>query len=154
MDQVHLYCTQCVRICTNQIQTFLCFQCILYNHLFSFILSGVVLTHAHFIADVAFLRWTVDISSTQNDVFLCFIPLFHIYGLSFFALGLFCVGTTTMVMKKYKFHAENASLAISEPNIEEEEVKAPTASSQSKTMSCRKTAKHKTRLKSNGVISH
>ncbi|KAK4578638.1 hypothetical protein RGQ29_028649 [Quercus rubra] len=61
--------------------------------------KGVVLTHAHFIADVAFLRWTVDISSTQNDVFLCFLPLFHIYGLSFFALGLFCVGTTTMVMK-------------------------------------------------------
>ena len=49
---------------------------------------------------------------------------------------------------------DSASLAISEPNIEEEEAKVPTASSQSKTMSCRKTAKHKTRLKSNGVVSH
>ncbi|KAK7858899.1 4-coumarate--coa ligase-like 5 [Quercus suber] len=67
--------------------------------------KGVVLTHAHFIADVAFLRWTVDVSSAQNDVFLCFLPIFHIYGLSFFALGLFCVGTTTVVMKKYEFHA-------------------------------------------------
>ena len=49
---------------------------------------------------------------------------------------------------------DSASLAISEPNIEEEEAKVPTASSQSKTMSCRKTAKHKTRLKSNDVVSH
>ena len=49
---------------------------------------------------------------------------------------------------------DSASLAISEPNIGEEEAKVPTASSQSKTMSCRKTAKHKTRLKSNDVVSH
>nr|POE76586.1 4-coumarate--coa ligase-like 1 [Quercus suber] len=68
-------------------------------------LVSVVLTHAHFIADVAFLRWTVDVSSAQNDVFLCFLPIFHIYALSFFALGLFCVGTTSVVMKKYEFHA-------------------------------------------------
>ena len=47
----------------------------------------------------------MDVSSAQNDVFLCFLPIFHIYGLSFFALGLFCVGTTTVVMKKYEFHA-------------------------------------------------
>ena len=33
---------------------------------------------------------------------------------------------------------DSASLAISEPNIEEEEAKVPTASSQSKTMSCTK----------------
>ena len=42
--------------------------------------------------------------------------------------------------------------AISEPTIEEEETKAPTAIS--KMMSCRKTTKHKTCLKSNGVVSH
>ena len=49
---------------------------------------------------------------------------------------------------------DSASLAISEPNIEEEEAKVPTASSQSKTMSCSKIAKHKTHLKCNGVVSH
>ena len=47
---------------------------------------------------------------------------------------------------------DSASLAISEPTIEEEEAKAPTAIS--KTMSCKKTTKHKTRLTSNGVVSH
>ena len=50
-----------------------------------------------------------------------------------------------------KYH-DSASLAISEPTIEEEEAKAPTT--KSKTMSCKKTTKHKTRLKSNGVVSH
>ena len=50
--------------------------------------------------------------------------------------------------------SDSASLAISEPNIEEEEAKDPMASSQSKTMSCSKIAKHKTRLKRNSVVSH
>ena len=58
----------------------------------------------------------------------------------------------TLTVQASSFYAP--SLAILEPNIEEEEAKVPTASSQSKTMSCRKTAKHKTRLKSNGVVSH
>ena len=49
---------------------------------------------------------------------------------------------------------DSASLATTEPNIEEEEANVPTASSQSKTMSCSKIVKHKTRLKRNGVVSH
>ena len=49
--------------------------------------------------------WSVDLTSAQNDVFLCFIPMFHIYGLAFFALGLFCSGTTTVLMQKFEFHA-------------------------------------------------
>ena len=56
--------------------------------------------------------------------------------------------------KKLDLTTDSASLAISESNIEEEEAKALTANSQSKMMSCRKTAKHKTRLKSNDVVSH
>ena len=57
-------------------------------------------------------------------------------------------------MGRYGNDFDNASLATSEPNIEEEEANVPTASSQSKTMSCCKIVKHKTRLKHNGVISH
>ena len=44
--------------------------------------------------------------------------------------------------------------ASSESNVEGEEATIPTASSQSKTVSCSAMAKHKTRLKSNGVVSH
>ncbi|CBI31386.3 unnamed protein product, partial [Vitis vinifera] len=50
--------------------------------------KGVILTHAKFIAMMTLLKWSVDITSSNNDVFLCFIPMFHIYGLAFFALGL------------------------------------------------------------------
>uniref|UniRef100_A0A7N2MDL3 Uncharacterized protein n=1 Tax=Quercus lobata TaxID=97700 RepID=A0A7N2MDL3_QUELO len=67
--------------------------------------KGVILTHANFIAVMTLLRWSVDVTSAQNDVFLCFIPTFPIYGLAFFALGLFCSGTTTVLMQKFEFQA-------------------------------------------------
>jgi OPC-8:0 CoA ligase-1 len=67
--------------------------------------KGVILTHANFIAVLTLLRWSVDVTSAQNDVYLCFIPMFHIYGLAFFALGLFCSGTTTVLMQKFEFQA-------------------------------------------------
>ena len=46
---------------------------------------------------------------------------------------------------------DSASL---ESNIEEEEAIVPTASSQSKMVSCSKVVRHKTHLKCNGVVSH
>lgn len=64
--------------------------------------KGVVLTHANFISVITLLKWSMDVTSAKKDVFLCFIPLFHIYGLAFFGLGLFCVGTTTVLMKKFE----------------------------------------------------
>lgn len=67
--------------------------------------KGVILTHANFIAIMTLLRWSTDVTSANNDVFLCFIPMFHIYGLAFFVLGLLCVGTTTVVMQKFDFQA-------------------------------------------------
>ncbi|XP_034704205.1 4-coumarate--CoA ligase-like 5 [Vitis riparia] len=63
--------------------------------------KGVILTHAKFIAMMTLLKWSVDITSANNDVFLCFIPMFHIYGLAFFALGLLRSGTTTVVMPRF-----------------------------------------------------
>ncbi|KAF8395290.1 hypothetical protein HHK36_019233 [Tetracentron sinense] len=67
--------------------------------------KGVVLTHANFISIMTLLKWTVNVWSSQDDVFLCFIPMFHIYGLAFFALGLFCVGTTTVLLPKFDIQA-------------------------------------------------
>lgn len=63
--------------------------------------KGVVLTHRNFISIVTLLKWSVDATSSQNDIFLCFIPMFHIYGLAFFGLGLFCSGITTIVMERF-----------------------------------------------------
>ncbi|KAK6136132.1 hypothetical protein DH2020_030105 [Rehmannia glutinosa] len=65
--------------------------------------KGVVLTHSNFISVMRLLKWSVDVSKAQNDVFLCFIPMFHVYGLVFFGLGLFCSGTTTVLMERFDF---------------------------------------------------
>lgn len=65
--------------------------------------KGVILTHSNFIAIMMLLKWSVEESGSKDDVFLCFIPMFHIYGLAFFAMGLFCSGITTVLMKKFDF---------------------------------------------------
>lgn len=65
--------------------------------------KGVILTHANFISIMKLLKWSVDVTSSQNDVFLCFIPMFHIYGLAFFGPGLFCSGVATVLMPRFDF---------------------------------------------------
>ncbi|KDP45075.1 hypothetical protein JCGZ_01575 [Jatropha curcas] len=78
---------------------------ILYSSGTTGISKGVILTHANFISIMTLLKWSVYATSSQNDVFLCFIPIFHIYGLAFFGLGLFCAGITTVLMQKFDFQA-------------------------------------------------
>lgn len=67
--------------------------------------KGVVLTHSNLISVIELLTLYVDASSSENDVFLCFIPMFHIYGLVFFGLGLFCRGITIILMQRFNFQA-------------------------------------------------
>lgn len=67
--------------------------------------KGVVLTHSNLISIMTLLKWSVHATRAQNDVFLCFIPMFHIYGLAFFALGMFSSGATTVVMQRFEFKA-------------------------------------------------
>ncbi|CAI9766207.1 unnamed protein product [Fraxinus pennsylvanica] len=65
--------------------------------------KGVVLTHSNFTSIMKLLKWSVNVSKSQNDIFLCFVPMFHIYGLVFFGLGMFCSGTTTVIMQRFDF---------------------------------------------------
>ena len=67
--------------------------------------KGVVLTHSNLISVIEILTWCVDSTSSQHDVFLCFIPMFHIYGLVFFGLGLFRRGITTVLMPRFNFQS-------------------------------------------------
>ncbi|XP_008787558.2 4-coumarate--CoA ligase-like 5 [Phoenix dactylifera] len=67
--------------------------------------KGVVLTHANLIAMVALVKWTAEASGAVEDVYLGFIPMFHVYGLGFFSLGLPAAGATTVVMPRFDFHA-------------------------------------------------
>ncbi|KAK6933461.1 AMP-binding enzyme, C-terminal domain, partial [Dillenia turbinata] len=65
--------------------------------------KGVVLTHSNFISVITLLKWCIDSTDSRNDVFLCFIPMFHIYGLAFFGLGLLCSHISTVVMPNFDF---------------------------------------------------
>ncbi|XVE99204.1 hypothetical protein REPUB_Repub03eG0176900 [Reevesia pubescens] len=65
--------------------------------------KGVILTHSNFITTVTLVRWFAEATSSHKDVFLGFIPIFHIYGLGFFGLGLFCAGITTVLMSRFDF---------------------------------------------------
>ncbi|KAJ0966648.1 hypothetical protein J5N97_023565 [Dioscorea zingiberensis] len=67
--------------------------------------KGVKLTHANLIGMIRTLRWTVDVSSAKDDIYLAFLPMFHVYGLAFFALGLPCAGATTVVMSRFELRA-------------------------------------------------
>ncbi|XWS66242.1 hypothetical protein CRYUN_Cryun05aG0182900 [Craigia yunnanensis] len=67
--------------------------------------KGVILTHSNFITTIRLVRWYAEGTSSQDDIILGFIPIFHIYGLAFLGLGLFCAGITTVLMQRFDFQA-------------------------------------------------
>ncbi|KAL5995192.1 hypothetical protein ACLOJK_025250 [Asimina triloba] len=67
--------------------------------------KGVVLNHANLISAVALFRWAVESAGALGDVYLAFLPMFHIYGLACFALALLAAGVTTVVMPRFDFGA-------------------------------------------------
>ncbi|CAN1238575.1 Probable CoA ligase CCL5 [Linum grandiflorum] len=63
--------------------------------------KGVILTHSNFISVMTLMNWSVEAMSAKDDTFLCFLPMFHIYGLAFFALGLPAVPPVILGMVKF-----------------------------------------------------
>uniref|UniRef100_A0A2N9H698 4-coumarate--CoA ligase n=1 Tax=Fagus sylvatica TaxID=28930 RepID=A0A2N9H698_FAGSY len=66
--------------------------------------KGVVLTHGNFIAMLElFVRFEASqyTYSSLDSVFLAVVPMFHIYGQALFVLGLFSLGSSIVVMRKY-----------------------------------------------------
>ncbi|XP_057477261.1 4-coumarate--CoA ligase-like 6 [Actinidia eriantha] len=80
--------------------------------------KGVVLTHGNFIAMIElFVRFEAsqyEHLSTEN-VYLAVLPMFHIYGLSLFVMGLLSLGSTIVVMRK--FDADEMVKAIDRYNV-------------------------------------
>ncbi|CAL9125520.1 unnamed protein product, partial [Musa textilis] len=75
--------------------------------------KGVVLTHRNLIATVElFVRVEASQYSSESwrNVYLTAIPMFHVYGLSLFSMGLLSLGSTIVVMSK--FDVEEAVRAI------------------------------------------
>ncbi|TVU31503.1 hypothetical protein EJB05_23190, partial [Eragrostis curvula] len=75
--------------------------------------KGVVLTHRNLIATVElFVRFEASqyAQPACDNVYLAALPMFHVYGLSLFAVGLLSLGSTVVVMKR--FDAAEAVKAI------------------------------------------
>ncbi|GMI86249.1 OPC-8:0 CoA ligase1 [Hibiscus trionum] len=78
--------------------------------------KGVVLTHSNLITTARLVRWYAEGTSSQKDIFLGFIPIFHIYGLGFFGFGLFCSGITTVLMQRYDFQEMVKAIEVHKVN--------------------------------------
>ncbi|XP_027181733.1 4-coumarate--CoA ligase-like 6 [Coffea eugenioides] len=66
--------------------------------------KGTILTHGNFIAMVVlFVRFEASTycDLPSENVYLATSPMFHIYGLSLFVMGLLSLGTTIVVMRKF-----------------------------------------------------
>ncbi|PKA58841.1 4-coumarate--CoA ligase-like 6 [Apostasia shenzhenica] len=66
--------------------------------------KGVVLTHGNLIAMIElFVRFEASQYEKESwkDVYLAAIPMFHVYGLSLFVLGLLSLGTKVVVMRRF-----------------------------------------------------
>ncbi|KAJ0942521.1 putative AMP-dependent synthetase/ligase, AMP-binding enzyme domain-containing protein [Helianthus annuus] len=66
--------------------------------------KGVVLTHKNLIAGVElFVRFEASQYGDNNEgnTYLAVIPMFHIYGLTLFTLGILSLGSTIVVMNKF-----------------------------------------------------
>ncbi|KAF9617402.1 hypothetical protein IFM89_036323 [Coptis chinensis] len=79
---------------------------ILYSSGTSGVSKGVVLSHGNLIAAVElFVRFEALLHNENfpilENVYLAAIPMFHVYGLSLFALGLLSLGSTIVVMRKF-----------------------------------------------------
>ena len=66
--------------------------------------KGVMLTHHNLVANVYQLLGPDAVTLTQMDNILCFLPLYHIYGLNVILTPGLLVGATLMLMPR--FHVE------------------------------------------------
>ncbi|KAG0498618.1 hypothetical protein HPP92_003309 [Vanilla planifolia] len=80
--------------------------------------KGVVLTHRNLIAMVElFVQFEASQYKKKSweDVYLAAIPMFHVYGLSLFSIGLLSLGSTVVVMRR--FDAREATRVINKYRV-------------------------------------
>ncbi|RLN18943.1 4-coumarate--CoA ligase-like 1 [Panicum miliaceum] len=72
--------------------------------------KGVILTHGNFIAAHAMFTSDQDARGEGPNVFLCFLPMFHLFGLSVVTLGQLQRGNAVVVMPR--FDVDSAMAAV------------------------------------------
>ncbi|KAM7258026.1 hypothetical protein ACFE04_013767 [Oxalis oulophora] len=90
---------QCVKSRINQDDT----ATLLYSSGTTGASKGVISSHRNLIAMVQTIigRFNLDV---DERVFICPVPMFHIYGLAAFALGLLASGSTVVILSKFEMH--------------------------------------------------
>lgn len=64
--------------------------------------KGVVSSHKNLIAMVKTIINRFRLDETRDPIFICTVPMFHIYGLAAFAMGLLASGSTVVVLSKFE----------------------------------------------------
>uniref|UniRef100_A0A2P2PLG1 Uncharacterized protein MANES_04G015100 n=1 Tax=Rhizophora mucronata TaxID=61149 RepID=A0A2P2PLG1_RHIMU len=67
--------------------------------------KGVVLTHGNFIAASAMVTMDQERAGEMHLVFLCFLPMFHVFGLAVVTYSQLQKGNTVVSMAKFDFEA-------------------------------------------------
>ncbi|XP_043706094.1 probable CoA ligase CCL5 [Telopea speciosissima] len=78
--------------------------------------KAVVCSHGNLIAMSCLLRHVWDAKGEAcNDVYMCVVPLFHMFGLSMFVCGVLAVRSTAVILKKYSI--EEMLVAVEEYRV-------------------------------------
>jgi 4-coumarate--CoA ligase len=72
--------------------------------------KGVVLTHRNFIAAATMVTSDQDELGEGRNVFLCFLPMFHIFGMAVVTLGQLQRGNAVVVMARFDVDAVLAAV--------------------------------------------
>ncbi|CAJ1979254.1 unnamed protein product [Sphenostylis stenocarpa] len=67
--------------------------------------KGVVLTHGNFIAASVMIGMDDDLAGDVNDVFLCVLPMFHVFGLAVLTYAALRRGSAVVSMGRFELEA-------------------------------------------------
>ncbi|KAJ0020403.1 hypothetical protein Pint_32077 [Pistacia integerrima] len=65
--------------------------------------KGVILTHRNFIAASLTINMDQDLAGEKDDVYLCVLPMFHVFGLAVVLYTQLKEGNTLVSMRKFDF---------------------------------------------------
>ncbi|KAL1193498.1 OPC-6:CoA ligase [Cardamine amara subsp. amara] len=69
--------------------------------------KGVISSHGNLTAYVA--RF-ISVNLNRDEIYLCTVPMFHTYGLLAFAMATVALGSTVVILRRFKLHEMMASV--------------------------------------------
>ncbi|KAG0453767.1 hypothetical protein HPP92_025071 [Vanilla planifolia] len=72
--------------------------------------KGVVCTHRNLVSMAAVLRHVWGGGGGEEEIYLCVVPLFHMFGFSVFVCGAIAAGATVVVMQRYSLEGVLAAV--------------------------------------------